>query len=218
MPASRTGSAEPRSGAKLTAAVTALAVVIAGGSTAVLADRGSATDSVADAVLADAAAATYQATYAVELDGAPGERVEMRVAQDPPRRRVDLIVDGSGTVQRIAVFEFERSAVQCTWDERSWTCEDGAVAAGLPPQQLLDRFLTALRHPASDQQEDGIVASGVEARCYQPPRSDDRTCVTEDGILVAADSSGNRLGFPHLQRTVDDAVFDLPSGSMDSAG
>lgn len=179
-------------------------------------------DDVADflALAARGQSATYQVTYP-----GPDEQGELVVANDPPNRRVDVVVD-----ERIVEVQLvlDGEAFRCTRAgdaDRISACErtDAVVdAPGLFSERSLTEVTESLRDRADDFtfRVQTVPIAGVEATCLVTEiregraRSDLGTsgtiCVSAEGALLKVDQDGETLEAREYTTEVPDNTFVRP--------
>lgn len=163
--------------------------------------------------------ATYQATYPAPETG------ELVVANDPPDRRVDVVVDGKLTEVRLVL---DGEAFRCapTDDESpDMTCErtDAFVEPpGLFDDGRLDDLTTSLQQSSRDfdfRIEKAPIA-GVEATCLITEIREGRSrpdlgrsatlCVSPEGVLLKVDQGEESLEAKSYTTAIPDGTFVRP--------
>lgn len=184
-------------------------------------------DDVADflALAARGQTATYQVTYP-----GPDEGSELVVANDPPNRRVDLVVDGRIVEVRLVL---EGEAFLCTRagsGERVSSCErtDAVVdAPGLFDEPTLAEVTESLRDRADDFtfRIETVPIAGVEATCLVTEVREDRArselgstgtmCVSAEGALLKVNRDEETLEAREYTTEVPNNTFVRPDEQQD---
>jgi len=172
------------------------------------------------ALAARGQSATYQVTYP-----GPDERSELVVANDPPNRRVDVVVD-ERVVEVQLVLDGE--AFQCTRASDAdgiSSCErtDAVVdAPGLFSERSLTEVTESLRDRADDFtfRVQTVPVAGVEATCLVTEIREGRArsdlgstgtiCVSAEGALLKVDRDGETLEAREYTTEVPDNSFVRP--------
>ena len=146
-------------------------------------------------VAARAPAATFSATYV-----AGSERIV--VHQVPPRRRVDVVVDGSAR-EAVVIDESAGTAVTCVRPaSKPWACESndapagGGFAGGAFSPELVARTVEALADGADTYRTSvsSRTVAGVRASCLVSTpvagvegATTSQLCVAPDGVPLLVD-------------------------------
>ena len=184
-------------------------------------DAGLATD-VADflALASRGRAATFQATYP-----GPDASTKLVVANRPPDRRVDVVVDGTVTETRLVV---DGQAFACPLDADAGvikTCERTDAVVD-PPGRLSAGALDSLTRSLAARLDDytfrvrSSPIAGVEAICLvtqiRPGRqrpelgASGTICVSHEGALLRIDQAGETLKATDYGTEVPDGTFVRP--------
>lgn len=189
--------------------------------------RASALDAGLDEDVADflaLAARGQSATYQVTYPG-PDERSELVVANDPPNRRVDVVIDERIVEVRLVL---DGEAFHCTRAgdaDRISSCDrtDAVVdAPGLFDEETLAEFTESFEERGDDftfRIETAPVA-GVEATCLVTEVREDRArselgssgtiCVSADGALLKVDRGDETLEAREYTTDVPENTFVRP--------
>lgn len=164
--------------------------------------------------------ATYQATYP-----GPDEGSELVVANEPPNRRVDLVVDERIVEVRLVL---EGEAFRCSRDAdadriSSCTRTDAVVD---PPGSFDVQALEQLAESLQDQREDytfrveSAPVAGVEATCLVTELREGRSrpelgergtiCVSAEGALLKVDRGDEVLEAREYTTEIPEGTFVRP--------
>lgn len=178
--------------------------------------------SVADflALAARGPTATYQATYP-----GPEEGTDLVVANDPPDRRVDVLVDDETVEVRLVL---DGEAFECARDEASGGVGDCSRTDAIvePPGLFGDSAVDELTESLVERSEDftfsvqTIPVAGVEATCLvtelregrERPELGDRgtLCLSPEGVLLRVVQRGEELEATDYTTEVPDGTFVRP--------
>lgn len=186
-----------------------------------MARRAGLTPAVQDfvALYASAPAARMSVTYAV---GVPPSG-QIRVDQQPPRRRVDITAAGDPTLR--SLFETPTGTYSCERVEAAWTCDrndSGSGGVGVLDAADINRTVSTLT--ASRQAFDLRVGRrklvGRQTTCLiTTPRPGSTAagtaatslCVSGQGTPLLIERSGESLRALRYSTHVDSTRFRLPS-------
>jgi hypothetical protein len=175
-------------------------------------------------LLADAAtspARTFTVSYKLAVPGST------TITQDPPRRRVDLVVgEGPAAVTRSTITN-DDGTFACTRTTGAWTCKKTSTPPNaLSPMALGDvdqttSDLAAARKSYTFRVEPRTVA-GARARCLvtelRPGQAPDPArgqrgvlCVSADGVPLVIEGGQSTITATRYTTKVDDTAFKLPA-------
>lgn len=169
------------------------------------------------------------ATYQVRFPG-PAEDTELLIANRPPDRRVEVIVDGTTTEVRVVT---DGQAFTCTPEQEPGdplACERTDALVD-PPGVFRTGALKELRESLADRADDytfdieALPVAGIEAQCLvtrlrSGHEAADRgasgtICASPEGAVVLVDQGDDRLEAIEYRTAVDDASFVRPDQAED---
>lgn len=187
-----------------------------------VAERAELGDEVSEVLvlLAEGVTATYVATIETRAGDAPATRI--RVTQQPPRRRIDVLdAEGRATV---ITLERDDEVTVCEPSGDGWSCTAGGTttaASGFDPAAVVDAAeqLVASADRFTLRVTDDAVA-GQAVRCLEAVPDGDavaaaRLCVTDDGVLALVERPGSTVEVVSYDGRVGSDAFDRPDESAD---
>jgi hypothetical protein len=168
------------------------------------------------------AAATYTVSYLLVGEG--GGTVE--IAQDPPRRRIDVQL---GTVAE-AVITDATSTIECALGRGGWMCaprDDASPLASFADQQL-EAVLAVIREARDsyDFRASTREIAGARAHCLiteprpgaTPPEGlggKGTMCVSDEGVVLLVETPRTSLRAERYRTSVSNDAFERPDTTRD---
>lgn len=162
-------------------------------------------------LLANGRSGTWHATYAVTPPGAAAdEGEELEVWRSGARVREDSVVgSGAEAVHTVGIRDGDRNVRCQRRGSAPWACapiEAGELAQG----DLLAALVGELAGQTVTPRDDTV--GGEPARCFAIGATDlGEMCVSAEGIPLRIARGGATIELVHLERAVDDSVFQPPA-------
>jgi hypothetical protein len=176
-------------------------------------------DLLGDAAIA--ATQTFSVTYKLAVEGTT------MIVQDPPRRRVDLVLGSGPAAVTRANITNDNGTFSCSRTVDAWTCRKSEEkSSGFGPLALGDiekttADLAAARKAYSFRVERRIVAK-APARCLitelKPGQAPDPArgargvlCISREGVPLVIEGATSTITATRYRTSVDASAFRLPA-------